>query len=710
MGRKLHHFCLFAMLMIAPSLYGQNNHVAGQEEQVEVDQIDPTALSADWLIYFDVEQPLLEERLQEIQTLLTSLLSSIEDPEAKATAEKQINEFNSYLHSLIQLKKQELEKPNLAWLPKLSYTLDDFLAISDSIRSLSREISQKKSNLEQQVYSLNELRQNLNTAYAKYLSLKAHTQKQFKEGLRIISLGARLLYHKGKIELDQAQIKSDQQLLERYKEEWNFVTKEATLKISQEAFEGEKEKIINELKTLEASLRGFEEPSLETHSLEMQKSPEIISLELNNTLIREALVRARLFFVEAKSSLYKAIHSPDKVIYSDDVEPIRTFQTNTAKQLRLWERAASRQIDQLSRAFVKENGEGTEEWTTSYEEALRLSLSNRAFLDTLSKELYHIKLVLDLIDQEIKERQPPVERFSYTIQSAWQTFTGLFGGWLYYSLFEIGGVPVTPIGLLKALLIIFAAFLFSRFLGRAIKKLSKGRVVPPTLYTFRRIIHYLILLIGIIIALASLGITMRNLAIVLGALGIGIGFGLQNIVNNFLSGLAILFERNVKIGDFVELESGDIGQITEVNVQSTSIHTFDGLDILIPNSAVISNKVINWTKKDSNIRVHIPFCTAYGTDLDKISQVVCEVAKNVSFTARGAFPDPETWLIEFGESSLNFELVVWVNVFRGRRAIRAAYLSAIEKAFKEHGIHIPFPQRDLHLKTFPVEGIPINKK
>ncbi|MCB1119775.1 MAG: mechanosensitive ion channel, partial [Chlamydiia bacterium] len=218
-------------------------------------------------------------------------------------------------------------------------------------------------------------------------------------------------------------------------------------------------------------------------------------------------------------------------------------------------------------------------------------------------------------------------------------------------------------------------------------------------------LHYVIVISGIIIALSTLGLTFSNIAIIIGALGIGIGFGLQNIVNNFLCGLAILFERNVKIGDYVELESGLKGKITEVNVQNTTIHTHDGLDILVPNSMIVGKQLVNWTKKDPFQRLHVPFGVAYGTDQEKVRQVVLDAIKDLSPTldqTRGV-PNPEVWLVKFGESSLDFELVVWVNIYRsrGHRALTALYLSTIETAFKHNGITIPFPQRDLHLKTFP---------
>lgn len=711
-------FVLFLTLISTPLHgIGEQTNSETSHETVEVHTPNPIDLQANWLTYFEVNREMLEKRVKDVNNILDSFKAQLETPEEKQEAESLLKEFQSHLESLMLLKKQELEKPSLAWLPKKSYSLDDYIVISDQIRDLSLDISVKNADLQRFKYSANNIRQSFNSTYAKYLSLSGNSKEKFLQGLEVMSLGARLLYLEAEIEIGKSLIEIDQQLLKRYRAEQGFINKELKIEVNLQGVGEEKEKLSRELSSVHAELLGLEAQSIKTFAEQNgYEASRIVNQKLTNSLIKEELIKSKLFLLDAESKLYKSINQTDELVYSIDVEPIKTFRDNTRKQLVTWEQVITDEIDQLSQTLVKVNGEGAEEQKISaYEDRLKLSLLNKAFLAALSKELYHIKLVLGLIDQNVLERQTVLDQISYYFQSSWHWFSEFFGGWFYYSLFDIGGVPITLMGLFKAVLIVLVSVWISRFMGRALKRLSKkkGGLVEPTLYTFRRIIHYLILIIGCLFALASLGLTMRNMAIVLGALSIGIGFGLQNIVNNFLCGLAILFERNVKIGDFVELESGHIGKITEVNVQNTTIHTFDGLDVLVPNSSIIGSNVVNWTKKDPYQRLHVPFGVAYGTEQAKVSEVVRQSALKIPFTMTESqgVNGPEVWLVEFGDSSLNFELVVWVNIYkaRGKKAMRAEYLSEIELALKENNIHIPFPQRDLHLKTLPSKDFQITK-
>ena len=205
-----------------------------------------------------------------------------------------------------------------------------------------------------------------------------------------------------------------------------------------------------------------------------------------------------------------------------------------------------------------------------------------------------------------------------------------------------------------------------------------------------------------LIALASIGLDFSNLAIVAGALSVGIGFGLQSIVNNFVSGIIILFEHQLRVGDYIELDNGLTGTVKSINVRSTLINTNDNIDIVVPNSEIISTKLTNWTLGEHFLRVRIPFGVAYGTDKELVRKAAIEACDEVSFTLTN-MPgrEPDVWLVEYGDNSLNFLLLVWVNRQGARRPTRtrAAYLWAMETKFREYGIEIPFPQRDLHIRS-----------
>ena len=202
--------------------------------------------------------------------------------------------------------------------------------------------------------------------------------------------------------------------------------------------------------------------------------------------------------------------------------------------------------------------------------------------------------------------------------------------------------------------------------------------------------------------MTSIGLDFTNLALVAGALSVGIGFGLQSIVNNFVSGLIILFERTLRVGDYIELDNGLTGTVKAINVRSTLINTNDNIDIVVPNSEFVSTRLTNWTLAEHILRMRIPFGVAYGSDKELVKQAAIEACADVPYTlTHMSGREPDVWLVEYGDNSLNFLLPVWVNRQGARRPTRtkAAYLWQLETKLNEYGIEIPFPQRDLHLRS-----------
>jgi potassium efflux system protein len=275
---------------------------------------------------------------------------------------------------------------------------------------------------------------------------------------------------------------------------------------------------------------------------------------------------------------------------------------------------------------------------------------------------------------------------------------------LEVTLFSIGDTVVTPIGIVRVLLVVAATALVSRAVRGTLARVSARwpGTDRASLYTVGRVAHYLLLAIGISIGLSTIGVDFTNLAVVLGALGIGIGFGLQDTVANFIAGLVILFERHLRVGDFIELESGIGGEVREIRIRATRISTNDNIDILVPNSQFVSGRVVNWTLDEADRRIRVPFGVAYGTDKDAVRAAALEAASRVVHTLRSS-PDrqPQVWLVRFGDSSLDFELVVWLTPAAVKRPARVQsdYLWEIHTELDARGIEIPFPQRDLHVRS-----------
>ena len=276
---------------------------------------------------------------------------------------------------------------------------------------------------------------------------------------------------------------------------------------------------------------------------------------------------------------------------------------------------------------------------------------------------------------------------------------------------KLGEVKLSLAGILGALAVLVLAWLISIAVRRALARFSQRHADASRqagFYTVGRIIHYLLLVVGVLIALDVIGLPASRFAVFAGALGVGLGFGLQAIFNNFVSGLILLFDRSLKIGDFVELESGVHGEVRDIKIRATRILTNDNLDILVPNSEFISGRVVNWTHRDVSRRLRVPFGVAYGSDRELAKKAALEAANDVPFTLEKSGPrGPQVWLVGFGDSSLDFELVVWLTAEATKRpsAVRAAYTWALAAALERHGLEIPFPQRDLHLRSaFGLQG------
>jgi small-conductance mechanosensitive channel len=245
---------------------------------------------------------------------------------------------------------------------------------------------------------------------------------------------------------------------------------------------------------------------------------------------------------------------------------------------------------------------------------------------------------------------------------------------------------------------IAVAIFLSRFLRfvlgeDVLPRLRLGRGVP---HAVSATIHYSVLLFGFFLALAAAGVDFNRFTLLAGAFGVGIGFGLQNVVNNFVSGLILLFERPVQVGDTIEMGSV-LGEIRRIGIRSSTVRTWPGAEVIIPNSSLISDQVINWTLSDRNRRIDIPVGVAYGTDPEQVLAILEEVARK----HRDILESPPAVALfrAFGDSSLDFELRAWTHRAEGWVAVQSELTVAINAAFRDAGITIPFPQRDLHLRS-----------
>lgn len=272
-------------------------------------------------------------------------------------------------------------------------------------------------------------------------------------------------------------------------------------------------------------------------------------------------------------------------------------------------------------------------------------------------------------------------------------------------MFSIGHTPLSPARLFFVALVILLAMWFSKVGERALRRLVQGHAAQLTegsAYALSRIARYVLLVGGVLFSLSLAGIDFSSLAVVGGALGLGIGIGLQPLFANFVSGVVLLLDRTLKVGDFVDLQSGVRGRVVEIAMRYTRVSTNDSVDVLVPNSEFVNGRVTNWTFDDTSRRLHIPFGVAYGSDKNKVREAGVAAARRIEGVLVGEpGREPDVWLVAFGENSLNFELVVWVgrSLSSSPSRTQAKLLWVLEEELRTRGFVIPFPQRDLHVES-----------
>jgi small-conductance mechanosensitive channel len=270
-------------------------------------------------------------------------------------------------------------------------------------------------------------------------------------------------------------------------------------------------------------------------------------------------------------------------------------------------------------------------------------------------------------------------------------------------LVSLGDVTITPAVLLTVVLIILGAFAVSRLLRRMLRRnvFRRTHLNIGTQETIARILHYIIMLLGVFIAVQQVGVDLTTLAAISAVLMVGIGLGLQNITSNFISALILLFERPVQVGDFVEV-AGVQGRIRMIKTRSSIVETLDNVSIIVPNSNFITENVTNWSYRDSKVRIHISVGVSYGSDVDLVAETLLQVGRAHQEVLLN--PEPAIQFLQFGDSSLNFDLLVWINDASRQYFIKSDLNFAVVKAFRKQGITIAFPQRDLHIRTaVPIE-------
>jgi small-conductance mechanosensitive channel len=262
----------------------------------------------------------------------------------------------------------------------------------------------------------------------------------------------------------------------------------------------------------------------------------------------------------------------------------------------------------------------------------------------------------------------------------------------------MGQISITLGSVLLFVLSIWVAFWFAKTIrlilqDEVLPKMALPRGVGNSVATLS---YYGLVTIGVFVALAAAGFELSQLTLIVGALGVGIGLGLQSVVNNFVSGLILMFERPIQPGDVVEV-AGTSGKVREIGMRATTLTTFEGADVVVPNGSLLSEKLINWTLSDMTRRIDVNIGIAYGSNPREVMQLLLDVAKVTPGIA--THPEPNVVFNGFGASSLDFGIRAWTHDFNSWVNIRSEMSMRLYDALQAAGIQIPFPQQDVHLRS-----------
>jgi small-conductance mechanosensitive channel len=660
---------------------------------------NPIDLKTTWYDYFEVDEVELESRGEDFIKRLDNIKNSLNisyQRDIIDLIERVESNFRIFLSLKKKVKVSVFKKKEFL----KSYNLGDLLFLGEALfeEEKSYKDLKKQSSLEELAIKSKE--KDVDRLTLLYFKETKISEEKLKRGLELIDSKFLLEIEKLKFDFLKLRLEEQNKILTNLKEEIDFARIHLVIRpTTKKEFDIQEEEIKNNIKKYQtemelsriflAKFQGVKEKQREI-DLEKQKllnatilffynQISLINLEIEKTILEVEDVKK----IENISSYYERIQNWQK-----SLDTIR-------KEIFLWEETVRFGLEKsLEKAAVSKDKRLSEK-------AVKESELSYLLIQKVEKSLFISDFLLDQLTYILKEKYAT---FKDRILLFWHKIKLFFQKRVFLMdepIFKIGKSPVTLFGIFKFLLIIVISYFIAAFIRKYIKKIGEKnrKITHAAFYNLSRLVFYMVFFLGIIIAFVVLGIDFTAFAIVAGALGVGIGFGLQSVVSNFVAGIILLLEKNIRVRDFIELETGEKGTVKEINVRTTLIRTLDNLEILIPNSDLVGKKFINWTLSEKIRRVRIPFSVAFGSDKEFVKKVVVNAAKKVPTTL--AERPIDIWLVKMAESSLNFELIVWVNEYIKDIpvvATKSRYLWAIESALVKNKIEIPYPVRDIRMK------------
>ena len=705
---------LLAILLSCTFTFG--SHAQDDDDATSPQIPDLAALESNWWSYFELPDDDTSLRIEQFATYAADRISELPAP-SQETARSILVAIRDNITAFVTLTEDVSLKSRDLPEPHIDYSLNELFELADEARNATATVEQEQLEVEREQRILDGASRRRDRTFKIYGDASDEDERLLA-ALRLVhdrssqALSAR--------RLDLLLLR--QERADKYADAMLEGVKFAISRLSTTAEEAGLFKLIKLIdeqaesvtlnrerlraEELAAGLDLVTEQGRSQHRLQQQKVVDAeVTLALSEVTL--AQMQARRWWTEIQLAM-----SPDMQMLEEQVIDWTELTRRLDEEVAIWE-------------------QDTEEEVLAVQTVTRddLSSSSRRLLDQrmgtaqgtlksireLEDNVADLELASEIVDDIVADYSGALNSWIAGLSRGVKMFSSKVMSFGEVSLFSIGETPVTGGGILRVLIILLIAFLLSRGIRHAIARVSQSGPdgTQASLYTVGRLTHYAIVFVALLVALTSIGLDFSSLALVAGALGVGIGFGLQSIVSNFVSGLIILFEHSLRVGDYIELDTGLTGTVKAINVRSTLINTNDNIDIVVPNSEFVTTRLTNWTLGERILRVRIPFGVAYGSDKELVRKAAIEAAEAVPYTlTHMKNREPDVWLVDFGDSSLNFLLLVWVNRQGARRPTRtrAAYLWELETKLTEYGIEIPFPQRDLNIRSaWPPPGLVTNE-
>jgi len=669
-------------------------------------QPDLNSLQNNWWTYFEGSQKQVELRVDTFLDVVGTQIASLA-PQNQDTAESVLDavrgNFTAYL-ALLDDPELTLQRVEPA---AVDYSIDELLALAALARDALADAAEEQLEVEREQRIFDGASRRRDTVFKDYVSATAGDQRWLVALRMVQSRSAQAISARRLVLLTERYDRATAHA-EATAERVNLAIDRLATTAGEDKLDEFMERVdagrkdvesaSEKLRTAQLAASGLDLDTAQGRSQQRLEQQRLQSAEINLALAETNLAQAsaQRWWTELKLE-----EVPDTSVLAIEAINWLEFVREIERRAPEWKRETQDELvavqsinrDGLNRASRRllDQRLGT----------AQDALTKAGRLDTAVADL---KLLMLAVDNAATEHTGVFKSWLTSISRGVKTSYLRITGLTDVTLFSVGDAPVTGGDILRILLIMIVAMFLSRLIRHAIRRvgLSESSGTQASLYTVSRLTHYVIIILALFIALSSIGLNFGNLALVAGALSVGIGFGLQSIVNNFVSGLIILFEHSLRVGDYIELDTGLTGTVKAINVRSTLINTNDNIDIVVPNSEFVTTRLTNWTLGERTLRVRIPFGVAYGSDKELVKQAALEAAEEVPYTLSNTKTrETDVRLVEFGDNSLDFLLLVWVNR-QGARSptkTRSAYLWALESKLSEYGIQIPFPQRDLHLRS-----------